>query len=92
MSASDWKRVSRADPCPICERADWCLVSTDGTAAFLASLFQSGADDLPENLPGDWHVRWDGRAADLERDAGLPRELAEHRALVEVAKAMTTEY
>jgi hypothetical protein len=59
--------------------------------AFLASLFQPTADDLPENLPGDWHVRWDERAADLERGAGVPRELAEHRALVEVSKAMKTE-
>jgi hypothetical protein len=33
MSASDWKRVSRAEPCPVCEHPDWCLVSTDGTAA-----------------------------------------------------------
>ncbi len=33
MSASDWKRVSRTNPCPVCERADWCLVSADGTTA-----------------------------------------------------------
>ena len=56
--------------------------------AFLASLFQPGTDELPESLPGDWHVYWDERAANLEQEAGLPRELAEYRALVEVAKAM----
>ena len=59
---------------------------------FLTSLFQPGTDELPENLPGDWHVRWDELAADLEQEVTLPRELAEHRALVEVAKAMKTEH
>ena len=44
----------------------------------------SGTDELPESLPGDWHVYWDERAANLEQEAGLPRELAEYRALVEV--------
>jgi hypothetical protein len=62
------------------------------TVAFLASLFQPAADDLPESLPGDWHVRWDERAADLEGGAGVPRELAEHQALVEVAQAMKAEH
>jgi hypothetical protein len=31
-SQSSWRRVSRAHPCPICERPDWCLISTDGAA------------------------------------------------------------
>lgn len=26
----DYRRVSRRDRCPICERADWCLVSKEG--------------------------------------------------------------
>ena len=25
-----WRRVSRRDPCPICEHGDWCGVSADG--------------------------------------------------------------
>ena len=57
---------------------------------FLASLFEPAVDELPENMPGDWHVWWDERAADLERD-GMPRELAEQRSLAEVAKAMKAE-
>lgn len=28
-----WRRVNRANPCPICKRPDWCLVSADGGAA-----------------------------------------------------------
>lgn len=27
---SEWRRVSRREPCPICEHADWCGVSADG--------------------------------------------------------------
>lgn len=27
---SEWRRVSRREPCPICEHADWCGVSSDG--------------------------------------------------------------
>jgi hypothetical protein len=32
VSASEWRRVSCAHPCPICLRPDWCLVSADGAA------------------------------------------------------------
>lgn len=28
-----WLRVSRRNPCPVCGKPDWCLVSEDGTAA-----------------------------------------------------------
>jgi len=33
MAGDKWRRVTREKPCPICGRADWCLVSVDGTAA-----------------------------------------------------------
>jgi hypothetical protein len=64
---------------------------------FLESLFRPGAvprgvaaapDPTPADLPGDWFVIWDERAAIMEFDAGLPRELAEHQALVDVLKQM----
>ena len=32
-SRADWRRVSRATPCPICGRPKWCLIRTDGTVA-----------------------------------------------------------
>lgn len=40
------------------------------------------------DLPGDWHAFWEERAAIMEFDGGLPRELAEHRALLEVLERM----
>ncbi len=27
MKNTDWKRVTRENPCPVCERPDWCLVT-----------------------------------------------------------------
>lgn len=27
MSLAEWRRVSRHDPCPVCGRADWCLLA-----------------------------------------------------------------
>ncbi|MBA4063444.1 MAG: hypothetical protein C0501_06980 [Isosphaera sp.] len=33
MSDPAWKRVTRSVPCQVCGKADWCLVSADGTAA-----------------------------------------------------------
>jgi phage/plasmid primase-like uncharacterized protein len=36
MSASNWRRVSGAHPCPVCGKPDWCLTSADGTAAICA--------------------------------------------------------
>ena len=30
---SDWRRVSKRHPCPICEKPDWCAVSADGAVA-----------------------------------------------------------
>ncbi|MFC1782020.1 hypothetical protein ACFL02_00355 [Planctomycetota bacterium] len=28
-----WKRVNRQNPCPVCGKSDWCLISEDGRAA-----------------------------------------------------------
>jgi hypothetical protein len=28
----NWRRVTRAEKCPVCGKPDWCLLATDGTA------------------------------------------------------------
>jgi len=33
MSNSEWIRVSKQNPCPICGKPDWCLVASDGSVA-----------------------------------------------------------
>jgi hypothetical protein len=36
--ASKWLRVNRDNPCPICGKPDWCLISHDGKAAICARI------------------------------------------------------
>src|SRR5262249_22300960 len=57
--------------------------------AFLESLFQR-AELTPADLPGDWHILWDERAAMMEYDGEIPRERAEALALAEVLELMRT--
>jgi len=45
-------------------------------------------DSLPDQLPPEWHVVWDERAAVMEYDGGLPRERAEALALTETLALM----
>jgi hypothetical protein len=43
---------------------------------------------LPADLPPDWHIAWDERAAIMEYDGGLPRERAEALALTAIVEEM----
>ena len=58
---SDWLRVSRSRPCPICGKPDWCLIvgPTDDPTAAICARVESG------NRRGDagWlhRLRDDGR-------------------------------
>ena len=49
-------------------------------------------DDLdvngPENLPMDWRIEFEERAAILEYDGGLSREKAERQAFVEILRRL----
>ena len=42
----------------------------------------------PEDLPMDWRIDWEERAAILEYDAGLSREEADRQALHEVVERL----
>jgi hypothetical protein len=61
-------------------------------ATFLEGLFRPAdtgdlplAPDIgPDDLPDDWRVEFEDRAAIKEYDGGLPRELAEAEALAEI--------
>ena len=52
--------------------------------AELVALLRYGPDDLP----GDWRVEFEERAAIMEFDGNLPRERAEALALTDVLRRM----
>ncbi|MBA4063441.1 MAG: hypothetical protein C0501_06965 [Isosphaera sp.] len=44
--------------------------------------------DTPADLPSEWYLVWDERAAIMEFDGGATRERAEHFALLDVIGQM----
>ena len=38
VTASKWARVNRRNPCPVCGKPDWCVLSQDGKAAICARI------------------------------------------------------
>ncbi len=38
VTASKWVRANRRNPCPVCGKPDWCLLSQDGKAAICARI------------------------------------------------------
>jgi hypothetical protein len=45
----------------------------------------------PDDLPPEWHILWDERAAIMEYDGGLTREHAEAEPLAETVREMQRE-
>ena len=33
MSSNEWKKTTKGNPCPVCEKSGWCSVSADGVVA-----------------------------------------------------------
>ncbi len=60
---SEWRRVSKCHPCPICEKPDWCSVSADGAVALCQRV------ESPRRI-GD--AGWLHRLTDDPRDYRRP--------------------
>ena len=54
---------------------------------FLKSLDNPTPDANPDNLPAEWRAVYRERAA-IRESGGMPRELAEHYALLDALKLM----
>ena len=48
----------------------------------------TSVDMTADQLPVDWHLLWDERAAIMEYEGGLPRERAEAQALSDILNQM----
>ena len=57
-------------------------------AELLALLCEHGSSASPAELPDDWRLLWEERAAIIEYDGGQPRARAELLALKEIKEAM----
>lgn len=53
-----FSRVSRHNPCPICDRPDWCLVYHDGT---VLCMRVTSDREAPGGLGGWWHQHRSGQ-------------------------------
>ncbi len=60
----------------------------DADAAERRRLARRGREQSPNDLPGDWRVWWEERAAIMEYDGCLPRERAEALAFDAVLRLM----
>lgn len=56
--------------------------------AFLRALYDPAPDVKPDDLPTAWQDVYHERAAIREDCSGLPRELAEHYALLDTLELM----
>ncbi len=56
ITASKWVRVNRRNPCPVCGKPDWCLISGDGKAAICARI---ESDKPAGNKGAGWLHRLD---------------------------------
>lgn len=68
-AATPWRRVTAHAPCPVCGRADWCLLAHDGGAAICARV------ESPKRTGGaGWlhRLRDDGWRPDGRRVATIP--------------------
>ena len=48
MNQSNWQRVSKERPCPICERWDWCLIAPDGSAVICPRVATGAVKQIGE--------------------------------------------
>ncbi len=49
MSQGKMKRVDNNNPCPICGRSDWCLISSDKTAAICPRTPEGAVKEIPNS-------------------------------------------
>src|SRR4051794_33446455 len=64
------------------------IFDPDRTGPTRAPTPASPSGIIPNDLPPEWHLAWDERAAIMEYDGGLTRDQAEARALADILEAI----
>ncbi len=91
-SKSQWQRVNRANPCPICRHCTWCAVSADGAVALCQRveserrIGEAGWLHRLKNVP--WHPQGQRfrRVTSASRVADLGRLAAEFQQAVDAGR------
>ena len=65
MSKGSMIRVNKSNPCPICDKLDWCLVAPDKTAAICARIEHGAVKRCGES--GWLHILNDRQKSDKDR-------------------------
>lgn len=87
-----WKRVRKDNPCPVCNRHDWCLIAADGSAAVCQRVESSrriGNAGYYHSLNGSISAKRPGYSCILSHSKqAIPADM--HRLAVQYHEAMTT--
>lgn len=45
---TDWQRVTKRNPCPVCGKPDWCMVSADGSVVICPRTPEGAEREMPD--------------------------------------------
>ena len=66
LDPNKWRRATKAKPCPVCGKPDWCMVSVDGAVCICPRISSGAVRKYPD---AGWLHRLD---ASPNRDKRAP--------------------
>jgi len=80
---SQWKRVTRLSPCPVCKKPDWCLIAHDRSAAICPRIEQGSV----RNIEGSGYLHIFKITKEWAREVYVParaKPLPEHNEVLAI--------
>ena len=86
---SNWKRVDGENPCPICNKKDWCLISTDKSAVICPRVEEGSK----KYIDGSGHLHVLKETDDWKNELGKPikKQLPEHNEVLAIMARKLTK-